>query len=190
MLINSGIASVVLPLDGFHLRNDTLKNMEISRDGLSMSLYALKGAPETYAAEALHNRLLQLTAGERFFWPVYSRVTHEPVERGIYIDDDQALYIVEGNYLLLQTEPWVRMRSCFHRAIFIESHERFLKRRIISRKKRGRYSGTYARQQYNRSDRFNIQIVLGNSGSWDYRLHHTGRYSYELERTPHHGRSD
>jgi pantothenate kinase len=189
MLANSGITSVVLPLDGFHLPNDTLKNRHVSRNGRTLSLYALKGAPETYATDSLHNRLIQLTEGKRFFWPMYSRVTHEPAERGLYIDNDRALYIVEGNYLLLQSEPWAGMQSCYHRTIFIESRETALKRRIISRKKRGGYSGMYARQQYNRSDRYNIRQVMESSGNWDYKLLHTGKYCYELESAQHRGRS-
>ena len=102
------------------------------------------------------------------------------MEDGILINNSQGLYIIEGNYLLLQKQPWLQMRSLFDRAIFIQSREGLLKKRIVTRKKRGGYSGSYARHHFQRSDRHNIREVLIHSGAWDYRLLHTGRYSYEL----------
>ena len=179
MLSSVGIAVTVLPLDGFHMRNEELKKARIVRDGHSFSLYALKGAPECYATDYLKRCLVRLKSGERFYWPVYSRITHEPVDRGILIASSKGLYIIEGNYLLLQKEPWRGMRYLFDKAIFIHSRENLLKRRIISRKKRGGFSGMYARRQYMQSDRHNIDEVLTHSGTWDYRLLHTGRHGYE-----------
>ena len=180
MLMRSGIVTIVLPVDGFHMRNEELKTTHIVRNGRSVPLYALKGAPETYAADRLQSCLARLRAGEKFYWPIYSRITHEPEEEGILIENSQALYIIEGNYLLLQKEPWTRMSAFFDKAIYIHSQEKLLKKRIVMRKKRGGYSGMYARRHFKQSDRCNINEVLTHSGAWDYQLLHTGKYRYEL----------
>jgi pantothenate kinase len=178
-LLRLGVSTHVLPLDGFHMTNETLKNRYTNRGGQTVSLYTLKGAPETYDLQGLETCLHKLRAGERFYWPLYSRVTHEPEAQGILIENPHCLYIIEGNYLLLQNEPWGHLRSFFNRAIFIQSKERLLKRRIVARKKRGGYSAVYARRQYRQSDRCNIEEVLTRSGNWDHLLLQTGRYTYE-----------
>jgi pantothenate kinase len=181
MLSETGITTIVLPLDGFHMRNEELKSTHIILDGSSVSLLALKGASETYNIDRLQDSLARLKTGEIFHWPIYSRITHEPSEEGLLIDNPQALYLIEGNYLLLQKKPWVSMRSFFDNAIYIESREGLLKKRILMRKMRGGYSGRDARRHFQQSDRRNIREVLEDSGGWDYRLFHTGRFRYVLK---------
>jgi pantothenate kinase len=180
MLSETGTTTVVLPLDGFHRRNRELKSTNIIRDGRSLSLYDLKGAGETYDTDRLHEYLARLRTGEKFYWPIYSRITHEPSEKGFLIENPQALYLIEGNYLLLQKEPWIGMRSLFDKAIFIASRQVLLKKRILMRKKSGGYSSRDARRHFHQTDRRNIREVLEDSGGWDYQLIHTGRFSYTL----------
>jgi pantothenate kinase len=181
MLSEAGITTIVLPLDGFHRRNEELKSTHILLDGCSVSLLALKGASETYDTDRLQDSLALLKKGEKFYWPIYSRITHEPSEEGLLIDNPQALYLIEGNYLLLQRKPWASMRPFFDKAIYIESREGLLRKRILMRKMRGGYSGRDAHRHFRQSDRRNIREILDDSGGWDYRLIHTGRFRYVLK---------
>jgi pantothenate kinase len=178
MLSVPGITAIVLPLDGFHRRNEELRSTHIIQGGRSVSLLALKGASETYDIDRLQENLARLRTGEKFHWPIYSRITHETSEKGLLIDNPQALYLIEGNYLLLQRKPWVSMRSFFDKTIYIESREGLLKKRILMRKMRGGYSGRDARRHFRKSDRRNISIIMEHSGNFDYLLEHRGDYSY------------
>ena len=181
LISEAGVTTEVLPLDGFHLKNEVLKSRHTSLDGNLVSLYALKGAKETYDTERLKSSLNRLRAGDRFHWPSYSRITHEPSYEGFLIENLNTLYLIEGNYLLLQEEPWNSLRSFFDRALHIYSREQLLRKRIISRKMRGGYSGRDARVHYRQCDRRNIRDVLQGSGGWDYQLRHTRKFRYELE---------
>lgn len=178
MLSETEITAIVLPLDGFHMSNEDLQSTRIILGGRSVSLLALKGASETYDTDRLQESLARLRAGEKFHWPIYSRITHEPSEKGLPIDNPQALYLIEGNYLLLQKKPWVSMRLYFDKAIYIASREGLLKKRILIRKMRGGYSGRDARRHFRQSDRRNISIIMEHSGNFDYLLEHHGDYSY------------
>jgi hypothetical protein len=142
----------------------------------------MKGARETYDTEELSHSLGRLKGGDRFFWPLYSRTLHEPVERGIHIENRECLYIVEGNFLLLDLDPWRGFFELFDRSILIRSSMRLVRRRMIARKIRGGYSRAEARSHFRRSDRRNIAEVTNRSTDHDYLLIHRSRYRYTLVR--------
>jgi pantothenate kinase len=182
LLEGGGLTAVVLPMDGFHLRNEVLGSSFTEVGGNPVSLLSVKGARETYDTEGLLRSLERLRRGDRFFWPVYSRTLHEPVERGIFIENRDTLYIVEGNFLLLDLNPWKGFSELFNRRIFIQSSVRLLRRRIITRKMRGGYSRAEAMAHFRRSDRGNISEVASLSRVYDYLLRHRARYRYTLVR--------
>ena len=184
LLGERGITVAVLPMDGFHKRNDELRSSTIRLAGGEVSPLSLKGAKETYDTESFALCLKRLRNGERFFWPLYSRVLHEPVNRGIHVGDTGALCIIEGNYLLLNEEPWKNLVSLFDRKVLIVTRERFLRGRIIRRKMRGGYTRKEATAHYFRSDRRNIREVMENSDDADYLLVQTGKYRYTLMQRP------
>ena len=159
MLVNNGIAPVILPIDGFHYNYEKLKKMTIvvsSGTGEaqinSMALYKKKGAKETYDIKYLLSCMKKLKNRKEFYWPVYSRKIHEPVPEGVFITGRKALYIVEGNYLFLKTHPWSELASFFDLKIFISSTEDQVRKRIIKRKKRGGFS---------RKEAFEMTYIFG-----------------------------
>jgi hypothetical protein len=145
--------------------------------GERVPLARIKGAPETYDTVRLLRDVRRLRRGDSFRWPAYSRKTHEPVDRGPPIDHTP-LYIFEGNYLLLDDEPWLSLRDMYDFSVFILPLSRMLKKRILSRKMRGGYSRRQARHHFETSDRRNIERVLARSGGWDTLLVQTGRYAF------------
>ncbi len=175
-----GLDAHVLPLDGFHLKNSELKKKTALIDGGKIFLYDVKGAKETYDTAKLFDCMKKLSRGSSFFWPVYSRTTHDPVEKGEHIWDNHSLYIIEGNYLLLSEPPWVLLRPYFDKRIFIESRERILRPRIIGRKAKGGILRREARRHYRKSDRRNIREVLERSGGYDWHLAQQSRYRYSF----------
>jgi pantothenate kinase len=174
------IRSVVLPLDGFHMENEKLRQERVLLKKKSISLLSIKGAKETYDTEKLLLFLKKLKSGENFYWPLYSRSTHDPVDRGIPIENRNALYLVEGNYLLLDKIPWEGLSIYFNRKIFIASRKRFLRKRIVRRKQKGGYSRVEALSHYRICDRHNINEVMKHSKGFDFKLVQEGKYAYRL----------
>jgi len=180
LLENRGIETRVLPLDGFHLKSSELKKKSTLVDGLELDLYSIKGAKETYDTGKLFDFMKKLSQGNTFFWPVYSRTTHDPVDKGVHICDNRCIYIIEGNYLLLSEHPWNLLRQYFNKRIFIASQESILRLRVIRRKRKGGISPKEARCHYKKSDRRNIREVLDNSDGYDWLITQRRRYRYDL----------
>ncbi len=174
------IRSVVLPLDGFHMKNEKLRQKTVLLNKKSISLISIKGAKETYDTAKLLLFLKKLKSGKNFYWPLYSRCTHDPIDNGILIENRNTLYLIEGNFLLLNKSPWERLSLYFDKKIFIASHKRFLRKRIVERKEKGGYSRMEARLHYRMCDRHNINEVLEHSTGHDFKLRQRGKYLYRL----------
>ncbi len=181
LLCKMGIDTYILPLDGFHLSNEELQKRETVFKNRPISLYEIKGAKETYDVEKLIILMEKLREGANFYWPVYSRNTHDPVDRGIYVKKSNAIYIIEGNYLFLNCEPWNILLPFFNKKIFISSKKRLLKKRVIWRKRFGGFSKKEARSHYRDCDSLNIDEVLKKSKDYDYMLIQNGKYRYKLK---------
>jgi pantothenate kinase len=96
--------AVVVPMDGFHLAD-----VELARRGLLHR----KGAPETfdgwgYAAllARVHRRSEHVVMA-----PMFERDVEQPIAGAIPVPPSAGLVLTEGNYLLLESEPWPLVRS-------------------------------------------------------------------------------
>lgn len=184
LLKQANISAVVLSMDGFHRKNSELMANKIQIGKGQLTLYEIKGAKETYNTNYLFECLEKLNSGEEFYWPIYSRSLHEPVENGILINGKADLYIIEGNYLFLNTEPWNKLSGYFSLKIFIRPKKRFLRKRLISRKIKGGFSPGDAKSHFKFSDRRNIFEVLIDSTGFDFLLTQKGRYNYKFHKNP------
>lgn len=96
--------AVVVPMDGFHLANRVLEAMG-ARDR--------KGAPDTFddgGYAALLGRLRR-QAEPVVYAPEFRRDLEEPVGSAVPVRREVPLVITEGNYLLLETGAWPRVRE-------------------------------------------------------------------------------
>lgn len=123
---NSSIPrAALLPMDGFHLDNAIL---EIK--GLSTR----KGAPETFNAEGFCRAVETLKeAGEETYYPMFDRQRDLAIANAIMIHPETPTVIVEGNYLLLQTNPWCRLHNLFSATVFLSSPVDLLQHRLQQR---------------------------------------------------------
>lgn len=143
-------------LDGFHHTNAWLDEH---------NLRSKKGAPETFDVDAFKEKLNQLGSQSELSWPVYDRKLHEPVEDGINIEGD--IVLIEGNWLLLDEEPWSELIDYADFTIMVTATEAQLKERLISRKTRGGISREDAEAHYARTDGPNIERVHTSSQEAD-----------------------
>ena len=103
--------AVVVPMDGFHLAD-----VELVRRGL----LDRKGAPETFDGwgyAALLARVRGLGAGsgpgtaEVVMAPMFERDLEQPIAGAIPVPPSAGLVVTEGNYLLLEADPWPLVRA-------------------------------------------------------------------------------
>lgn len=155
------ISLQTLPMDGYHFPNRILETQYSMRDGTSVPLSRLKGAPETFDLEKLIASVRLLREGAELRWPYYDRRSHEPLEDAILVIDRGAV-LLEGNYLMLDVEGWRELSRFADLRIFVESSERQSRRDVVRRAVRGGKSPKEAAQHFDSSDRHNYNLVMGH----------------------------
>jgi pantothenate kinase len=113
-------------MDGYHLANSTLDRL---------GLHDRKGAIETFDGwgfVALLDRLRSET-GHTIYAPSFERAVDEGIAGEIGIDDAAQIVVVEGNYLLINSEPWAGVRDRLDAAWFCATPADERERRLIDR---------------------------------------------------------
>lgn len=115
-----------VPMDGFHLAD-----VELDRLGLRER----KGAPDTFdaAGYAALLRRLREEADGTVYAPGFERVLEQPIAGAIPVAPTARLVVTEGNYLLLGTGAWARVRAQLDEVWFCELDEEERIRRLIAR---------------------------------------------------------
>ncbi|MER5748832.1 nucleoside/nucleotide kinase family protein [Streptomyces sp. NPDC002088] len=117
-----------VPMDGFHLADVELERLG-RRDR--------KGAPDTFDAAgyaALLRRLREEPDGDEIVYaPGFERVLEQPLAGAIPVPSTARLVVTEGNYLLLETGAWARVRPQLDAVWFCEVYEQERIRRLIAR---------------------------------------------------------
>lgn len=118
-------ASEVVPMDGFHYDDGIL-----ARRGLS----ARKGAPETFDFAGFEALLRRIRSGEPdIAIPVFDRSMELSRAAAAVVSADVKFVLVEGNYLLLDEEPWSRLAPLFDFTIFVDVPRAELEHRLRRR---------------------------------------------------------
>ncbi|WP_280154418.1 nucleoside/nucleotide kinase family protein [Piscinibacter sp. XHJ-5] len=148
--------AVIVPMDGFHLAQ-----AELERRGLA----SRKGAPETFDAAgyvALLRRLRSPAAGETVYAPEFRREIEEPIAGAIAVEARLPLVITEGNYLLLDTEPWRQVRPLLDEAWYVEVDEDLRRERLVQRHMAFGRSRDAALQWVQHTDEPNARLVAAS----------------------------
>lgn len=123
-LLPEGTAEVV-QMDGFHY-DDVILNKR--------GLRSRKGAPETFDFAGFELLLKRIKVGEPdVAVPVFDRSMELSRAAAAVISSDVKFVLIEGNYLLLDEEPWTRLASLFDFSIFVDPDRADLERRLLSR---------------------------------------------------------
>ncbi|MFJ4623283.1 nucleoside/nucleotide kinase family protein [Streptomyces sp. NPDC088812] len=117
-----------VPMDGFHLADAELDRL--GRRGR-------KGAPDTFDAAgyaALLRRLREDAEGDDIVYaPGFERVLEQPLAGAVPVPPTARLVVTEGNYLLLKTGAWARVRPELDEVWFCETDEAERVRRLVAR---------------------------------------------------------
>ncbi|MGW6519717.1 nucleoside/nucleotide kinase family protein [Streptomyces sp. NPDC054962] len=143
-----------VPMDGFHLAD-----VELDRLGRRHR----KGAPDTFDAAgyaALLRRLREETDGEDLVYaPGFERVLEQPVAGAVPVPPTARLIVTEGNYLLVGTGAWTRVRAALDEVWFCETDEDERVRRLIARHEEFGKDHEQAVAWVLRSDQRNAELV-------------------------------
>lgn len=151
-------------MDGFHHPNRYLETHTILRDGVEISLKSIKGAPETFDVARLAAKLRAAKEGATPF-PVYDRRIHDVVPDALTVDAE--ILLVEGNWLLLDEEPWQGLRTLADYRLRIDAAPELLRARLIARKVQGGLSEAEATAFYEASDAANVLCFAAHAGAAD-----------------------
>lgn len=148
-------------LDGFHFPQAVLaKRTFTDATGATRSLASIKGAPDTFDAEAL-DAILTCAATQDVTWPRYDRQLHDVVADGTALTAQHVL--LEGNWLLLDEPRWKAVRRHATFTCFITAPQELLRERLINRKVQGGSTREQADAFYAVSDGPNVVRTLSHT---------------------------
>ncbi len=148
-----GPVAAYVPMDGFHMRHSRLEALGIAGD---------KGMPHTFDGAAFADFLgaLKMAVGP-VSGPGYSRRIEDVVDDAVTVPAAARLVVTEGNYLLLMTAPWWRVRPLLDRAVYLEVPRDLVRARLMKRHAaEGLFTEERNRAHVERVDLPNYDLVL------------------------------
>lgn len=124
-LVAGGQSAAIVGMDGFHFDDAVLE---------ARGLRPRKGAPETFDAAGFAHLLRRLKAREAdVAIPVFDRGIEIARAGAAVIGTEARILLVEGNYLLLDEEPWGGLATLFDMSIYLDVPADELERRLVKR---------------------------------------------------------
>lgn len=158
-LIGEGIAATVMPMDGYHFDNAVIE---------PLGLLARKGAPETFDIDGFFQDLLRIRSADRgVAVPVFDRDLDLARAGARMVGPEEAVVIIEGNYLLLNAPGWADLSSVFDLTILLEVSEPVLLNRLIERWRDQGFDPVSAERRARENDLVNARLVMANSRAAD-----------------------
>ncbi len=157
----AGERAAVVPMDGFHLAQRQLQ---------LLGLTEVKGAPETFDGHGYLALLQRLRAhgDEIVYAPSFDRTMEEPVAGSIAVEPDVRFVITEGNYLLLDEQPWPAARAVLDTVWFVDPGEDIRINRLVRRHIQfGRTPSAALKRATTGSDAVNADLINATRGRAD-----------------------
>ncbi|MBD3663672.1 nucleoside triphosphate hydrolase [Sulfitobacter aestuariivivens] len=123
-LKDTGQTAALVPMDGFHLDNRLLE---------PMGLLPRKGAPETFDALGFVRLVQALATEDHVAYPVFDRARDCAIAGAGMVGPDVQTVVVEGNYLLLDRQPWSTLHPFWDVSMMLSVPMDELRRRLIAR---------------------------------------------------------
>lgn len=147
--------SRVVPMDGFHYDDAVLT---------ARGLRARKGAPETFDVAGFTHLLHRLRTGtDDVAIPVFDRAMELSRAAADIVGTDDQTLIVEGNYLLLDEDPWRALAPLFDLTVWIDVPLAELDRRLTARWAHHGKTPEAARQWIDGNDLPNIRRAVAGA---------------------------
>lgn len=145
-------SAIVVPMDGFHYDDVVLERL---------GLRPRKGAPETFDLRGFMALLRRVRAGEPdIAIPVFDRNVELSRAGAALIAADAKFILAEGNYLLLDEDPWNELAGLFDFTIFLDVPREELEKRLLQRWREHGRSDEDGRNWVASNDMPNVDRVL------------------------------
>ena len=120
---------VIIPLDGYHYYRSELNEMKDP-----VEAHVRRGAPFTFDSTRFLNDLIKARSSGVGTFPAFDHRVGDPVENAIHLSRADRIVVVEGNYLLLDTVPWCRLREeVFDKTWFLDVPVQACNQRVMER---------------------------------------------------------
>ena len=119
-----GASCCVVPMDGFHLDNDSLS---------ARGMLHVKGAPETFDLPGFASLVDDLKTGSVRHFPTFDRDADRVMDGAGTIPDGVSILLFEGNYLLFDEDGWRELTAKWDASLWLEVPEDELARRLTQR---------------------------------------------------------
>ena len=155
--------AALLPMDGYHYDDRVL---------IERGLRARKGAPETFDVFGLLHMLDRLKRNEEdeIAVPVFDRDLEISRAGARLIPRAARVLIVEGNYVLLDEQPWSRLDAMFDFTVMVDAREDLLRQRLVDRWRSYGFTSAEIEAKVEGNDLPNSRYVVANSKPADYVL--------------------
>lgn len=152
----------VIGMDGYHLSRavlDTLPNRE--------EAYIRRGAPWTFDAQGVVDlvRCCKQGLNTTIYAPTFDHALKDPVENGVVIPAGTEIVLIEGLYLLLDTEPWIHISDFVDDRWYVDVDPAIAKERVAARHVAAGIEPDLesARRRVELNDEINGYFVAGHS---------------------------
>lgn len=150
----------VVPMDGFHLDNRLLE---------SQGLLPRKGAPNTFDVHGLGSLLTRIRDDQGpVHVPIFDRSADLSRAAASTVSPHHRIIVVEGNYLLLDQDPWSQLHRLFDVSVALQVTEAELTERLLARWTGYGLTEDAARARAEQNDLPNGRQVLGHSIAADF----------------------
>jgi pantothenate kinase len=143
-----------LPMDGFHLANATLD---------ALGNHDRKGAIDTFDGWGFVSLLsrLRVELDHPVYAPSFDRRVDEGIAAELVVLPDARIVVVEGNYLLVDQEPWSAISGLLAETWYCETSSDERMRRLVDRHERHGRSPEAARAWAESVDGVNAVLIEG-----------------------------
>jgi len=165
----------LLPMDGFHLDNEVLD---------ARGLRGVKGAPQTFDVEGFLALVSKIQGADgALTYPLFDRAQDKTIPDSGQLAADVQVVVVEGNYLLLQSEPWSALRNMFDVTVMLSVPSDVLRKRLVARWLEYGLTQDAAVARADGNDMVNARTVIEDSAVADLTIVFTGLHAVaEIEK--------
>ena len=153
-----GDGAKVVPMDGFHYDDAVL---------LARGARDRKGAPDTFDVQGFLHLLRRLRVEDEVAIPLFDRALEISRAGADTVGPSDRLLVIEGNYLLLNEEPWPQVAPLVDLSVWIDVPEAELDRRLLDRWAHFGKTPDAARAWIDGNDMPNIRRVTTGSRAAD-----------------------
>ena len=148
-----GALVAILPMDGFHLPRAELTDAQLAR----------RGAPDTFDAAGFIATLRLVRAGEPVTAPGFDRRIEDPTPGVHLIAPATPIVLVDGNYLLLDEEPWRGVLPLLDECWLLELDDEVRRARLVLRHAASGKSHAEAVRFATESDEANARLITASA---------------------------